>query len=191
VVGKFLDMQLLEKSIVRGVKDLGHDLDLTAHLLLVNAFIAATEPFRLTRELFAGIWGLTDSEISKRFHIFLCVVRNFGASDDRDRIYGILGLAPTSLTAWIKPDYSKSLSQVYADATFELMRASRSLAILGQVEELASPESIMPSWVPDWTWAPEWRSKSSTQPFLPTERLATDAYSTIRFFNDIGRLNQH
>jgi hypothetical protein len=189
---RLLNMQFLKQDISSRLSESGHNLEITARVLLVHAFVAATEPFRLTRELFADISGLTASEVSKRFHIFLSLVRNFDASDDRDRIYGILGLAPTSLAALIEPDYTKPLSQIYTGAIFQLMNTSRSLAILSQVEELASPESIMPSWVPDWTWAPERRSRSSTKPFAPPEPSVTDTYSTIRrFFNDIGRLNQH
>jgi hypothetical protein len=94
--------------------------------------------------------GLGDDQSFRRtFQALFKEFRTSNASDPRDKIFGLLGLMPMELN--IKPDYSKSMREVYIQATVELIRFSRDLDLLvgacsGAVE--------LPSWVPDFRAPP-------------------------------------
>ncbi|KAF2870346.1 heterokaryon incompatibility protein-domain-containing protein [Massariosphaeria phaeospora] len=76
--------------------------------------------------------------------------RHRHATDDRDKIYGVLGL----VTAWygepIIPDYTMSTEEVYIRATTSFTLDTKSLfAMHGAMEPNKYPN--LPSWVMDWT----------------------------------------
>lgn len=80
-------------------------------------------------------------------HLFaiLNVASASEASEDRDRIYGVLGLLPSSLD--IRPRYDVPLEQALADSFFQLIRQTKSLIPMLLVIEPISKEKY--SWVPD------------------------------------------
>ncbi|KAI0410239.1 heterokaryon incompatibility protein-domain-containing protein [Xylaria grammica] len=81
----------------------------------------------------------------------LALLRDFsyrGASDDRDRIYGLLGLC-THHTI-VNPDYSLDVKEAYILAAIECIQESRSLSALGG-DLSRKIRSDLPSWVPDWS----------------------------------------
>ncbi|KAI1429990.1 heterokaryon incompatibility protein-domain-containing protein [Xylaria sp. FL1777] len=65
-------------------------------------------------------------------------------SDDRDRIYALLGLLSVHHTFIIQPDYSKPIKKVYRDLMLEYARSQGSLDVLTLCEDAEKP-----SWVPD------------------------------------------
>lgn len=67
------------------------------------------------------------------------------ATDPRDRIYAILGLLPPKLD--IRPRYDLSVEESLADAFFQLIRETKSLAPLLVMIEPSSADRH--SWVPD------------------------------------------
>ena len=85
--------------------------------------------------------------------------------DDRDRVYGALGFLPWDVPINIKPDYSKSVRDVYVQFTlamlklqyFEILlyaglwdRVSNDANVISEVETIAEEEShAIPSWVPE------------------------------------------
>lgn len=111
------------------------------------------------------------------FHQLLILTRSFDCQDDRDRIYGLIGL-PFSRSSpsaghspFIIPDYSKTTAEVYLEVATKLLRESHSLRLLSSVQRPSprsrpekhgtfSPET--PSWVPQWTF-------SETQSLTPFE----------------------
>jgi hypothetical protein len=73
-------------------------------------------------------------------------------SDDRDRIYAVaslLGGKNDDDAFHIKPDYTKSVSQVYTDAALRSFRHCNNMILLQQCNFNA--DSKVPSWVPDWS----------------------------------------
>ncbi|SPO01448.1 related to HET-6OR heterokaryon incompatibility protein (het-6OR allele) [Cephalotrichum gorgonifer] len=71
------------------------------------------------------------------------------ASDGRDRVYGLLGLAVDTASLGVKPDYVNS---TFASVMTETARA---IAMTGRVELLSysqypKNDPDLPSWVPDW-----------------------------------------
>lgn len=87
----------------------------------------------------------------KAFLYVLMFAGLFDASDARDKIYGVLGLAPDFRVAQITPNYNDALSLVYMDATFKMIKNYGSLVLLGLAEFWRAEDSITPTWVPDWT----------------------------------------
>ena len=78
-------------------------------------------------------------------------------SDPRDRVYAVLSMLKTfERDAKIKPDYTKTVSQVYRDVVLSVLDHTNKISILGhcemQEQPLESSDSLqLPSWVPDWT----------------------------------------
>ena len=84
------------------------------------------------------------------FVAILCQARGQQVSDDRDRIYSLLGMAPPGLN--IPVDYNSSVSVVYTQAALAIMRSQGTLALLTEasLNRRAEGASDLPSWVPDW-----------------------------------------
>lgn len=82
-----------------------------------------------------------------------CILRSAGiplkATDARDKIYGLLGLASDSKKLGIIPDYSKSATEVYADVA-RAMIADGHTTILAWCQQPTGVEQF-PSWVPDFS----------------------------------------
>ncbi|KAI1814518.1 HET-domain-containing protein [Poronia punctata] len=90
----------------------------------------------------------------------LYCTRHFDATDARDKIYAIKGIWEDSQPVvdsqpTIRTDYSRTLGDVYADATVLAIRESKRLDILGLVEDpLSRKESELASWVPHFNGRP-------------------------------------
>jgi hypothetical protein len=68
------------------------------------------------------------------------------ASDDRDKVYGILGLLDPSVASQINPDYSSktTIQDVFTGLTIAIIRATRNL------DQIAyGPDTLTPTW-PSW-----------------------------------------
>jgi hypothetical protein len=76
-------------------------------------------------------------------------VLNHHCCNPRDKLYGILSLAPASLADKIQPDYSLSVSHVYKDAFLVHLRLVQRLDLF-QFCSLAETRNFRPSWVPNW-----------------------------------------
>ncbi|KAH0537545.1 hypothetical protein FGG08_005680 [Glutinoglossum americanum] len=74
------------------------------------------------------------------------------ATDPRDHIYGLLGLVTKWGTERIVPDYSLTVSQVYARTAFKIMKDSGSLFLLTWNERERNKLLGLPSWANDWSW---------------------------------------
>lgn len=77
-------------------------------------------------------------------------------SDPRDKVYGLLGLAPANAVEKIKPKYSSPVSQVYMETSLVLLDQTKRLSFLYCGCEGST--DTMPSWVPDWSLPVEVRS---------------------------------
>ncbi|RDW58633.1 heterokaryon incompatibility protein-1 [Coleophoma cylindrospora] len=89
----------------------------------------------------------------------------FHATDQRDKIYGLLGLAAECQDAskfpeTLLPDYDISISQLYQKVARFLLKRSRSLAMLTRARGTCGSLTRrhrqydltgLPSWVPDWS----------------------------------------
>lgn len=80
--------------------------------------------------------------------------RNFNATDMRDKIYSLLGVAQESGmdALLIRPDYTTEASEVYRNFTISILQQSKVLDILSVPRvSNASGFNHLPSWVADWS----------------------------------------
>lgn len=73
-----------------------------------------------------------------------------GCSDPKDKIYGALGAAPSSIKRNIKPDYSLPVGQVYRDFCETFINQYQRLDVLDRCD-LSARRLNGPTWVPDWS----------------------------------------
>ena len=85
----------------------------------------------------------------------LLVLQEFSgrkATDDRDKVFALLGLASDIKT--IEPNYSLSTVQVYRNTVIDLIKHSGSLTALSGDMKRKNSGGI-PTWIPDWSAAIE------------------------------------
>ncbi|ODH51488.1 hypothetical protein GX48_02356 [Paracoccidioides brasiliensis] len=76
----------------------------------------------------------------------------FRASDPRDKIFGLYGLLNIVDKGKWRPDYHKSVEEVYAEATKTIMQQSGELRMLSAAVDCSLRNiTTLPSWVPDYS----------------------------------------
>lgn len=112
-------------------------------------------------------WSEEQQRVS--FLQLLTLTRAFEATDYRDKVYGILGIPtkesnPDAGVTLLRPDYTKTLAEVYIDCALAVIRSTRTPRILSYVqheqfrdmdqERFSRSEDAtlhrVPSWVPRW-----------------------------------------
>jgi hypothetical protein len=88
-------------------------------------------------------------QILVRTHVVYTVVDTVKSTDPRDRIFAFLGIAKEETAFSIRPNYHKSVIEVFTDAAEAFLNCGYfDLLTLNQDSKT---ESGLPSWVPDWT----------------------------------------
>ncbi|KAK3313175.1 heterokaryon incompatibility protein-domain-containing protein [Apodospora peruviana] len=77
------------------------------------------------------------------------ITRSFKATDPRDKIYALLGLARQKDI--VVPDYSKLVDQVFTEFIFRLIQSEQSLNCLMFNRALTNTDQKWPSWIPNPT----------------------------------------
>lgn len=73
---------------------------------------------------------------------------NCKASDDRDKVYGLLGLAKKG--HGIRPDYRLDVLETYRNSALSIIHANASLACWAGDQQRKNRPGL-PSWIPDWS----------------------------------------
>ena len=77
--------------------------------------------------------------------------RYFNCTDERDKVYALLSFPPLcELRPPIQPDYSKSVAEVFEEATVRIFTHCNSLGLLSSLEHGWVIDKEWPSWVPRW-----------------------------------------
>jgi hypothetical protein len=80
---------------------------------------------------------------------WLFVHRGAGATNPRDHVYALIGLADDG--ADFKVDYTKPVSEVFCDTARQILSSSQNLSLLNLVGNAQRRSDVtLPSWVPDW-----------------------------------------
>ncbi|KAL8410422.1 hypothetical protein RB596_000195 [Gaeumannomyces avenae] len=110
-------------------------------------------------------WSATTTHPWWPLDALMCITQTkFRATDQRDKIYGLLGLAAESHEASgppgpLRPNYSLSVAKTYQRVARFLLDRSGSLAMMTRTRRPAGPPSRfqllqgqeeLPSWTPDW-----------------------------------------
>ncbi|KAF3038977.1 hypothetical protein E8E12_002657 [Didymella heteroderae] len=83
----------------------------------------------------------------------------------RDKVFGLLGLAPESFRSRIPLDYSRSPEEVYTDVFLAAVAETDNLNVLSYIYGRRTGELDLPSFVPDFTaavqekWVPNYLSR--------------------------------
>jgi hypothetical protein len=81
--------------------------------------------------------------------LVLSVSSNLEASDERDRVYGVLALMPA--LARIFPDYTLQARDIFQRTALEVMKQQQNLRLLRLIRTIEhSPPERRPSWVPSF-----------------------------------------
>lgn len=72
-----------------------------------------------------------------------------GATDERDKVYALMGLAKTNHPVAISADYTISVNDVYKQTAISLLKSTQTLAFLSGNQTRKNRRDL-PSWVPDW-----------------------------------------
>ncbi|KAL8897638.1 MAG: hypothetical protein Q9207_007110 [Kuettlingeria erythrocarpa] len=101
-------------------------------------------------EVLFRIWPLCTTRHEYRLRELLYETRFAQCSDQRDRVYGILSLVEERERLGIRPDYNKSVRDVYHDVMVRnsFVKEVRSLL---PCCELRDGTQAMASWIPDWS----------------------------------------
>jgi hypothetical protein len=134
-------------------------------------------PFETTAKITHPPQGLLD---------LLELFRPCLATDGRDKIYALLGLASAFETddfaSAIEPDYGRDSESIFADFARHVLSQSKSLRILQNVDWQKQRATSLPSWVPDWS------SPLKRQPLGwlcgPQYSLRTQATVVLDFLDD-------
>ena len=111
------------------------------------SFVKTINSCRLNFHELNGGTGMT-------FSLLLCSTRRFQATDPRDKVIALMGLARNpnpKFPNYIEPDYSKKTADLYRDVTGRIIMEEQILSLLSSVEDHSDrlmPE--LPSWVPDY-----------------------------------------
>lgn len=73
------------------------------------------------------------------------------ATDPRDRIYGMLGLARFQYENAVVADYAQSVEMAFTTSAIQMISNTGSLEVLSHVVPGVQPLMRLPSFVPDWT----------------------------------------
>lgn len=116
----------------------------------------------LEKEAFGNQWART--RLYEYYHdgekmslvSMMAYVGYYEATDERDRIYALLGLCTNRDDIGGPPDYNTSVDKVYTRLVRNFIRVHRSLniicfsALFNGPQRLSAGERPLPSWVPDW-----------------------------------------
>ncbi|THV47046.1 hypothetical protein BGAL_0339g00060 [Botrytis galanthina] len=111
-------------------------------------------------------------------------ISNYKASDPRDRVYSVLGLAADGFLA-DPPRYQDSFEKVYSDLVKSFVDKDKSLDILCFADrfhclEHLHGQPILPSWVPDW--------RADIQPWMVPAMAAQSGAKHVGNFRPIVTL---
>ncbi|KAG4428066.1 hypothetical protein IFR05_016452, partial [Cadophora sp. M221] len=162
------DVQKLLTSISR--KEGEYDEDYIMLLLPNDARARAAVQFKGMTEVRELQEVLASRQRSVSF--FDCVLHNSlkGATDPRDMIYGLAGLANTNDIYRIEVDYSLDVGDVFIDLAKKELQTCKALNILTRARLGLNPHNL-PSWVPDWS------TNSDHHKYLYDIKVPEHAYS--------------
>lgn len=76
-------------------------------------------------------------------------VRN--ASDNRDKVYGVMALTADAFVSSIRPDYQAPVETVFEDLALSMIKSTQQLDVLSHIVPDKRSRLRVPSYVPDWT----------------------------------------
>ncbi|KAK4960535.1 hypothetical protein LTR10_003431 [Elasticomyces elasticus] len=99
------------------------------------------------------------------------------AARPEDKVYGLYGCAKRLGLKLPVPDYTKSVAQVYTEATLACLQQAENLDVLEMVEGSAAAQFGLPSWVPNLSsyirrWTPTDPPKTGSGPMRTNKAVS-------------------
>jgi Heterokaryon incompatibility protein (HET) len=119
--------------------------------------------------------------------------RNCGASDSKDKVFALCGLARDAGADGldVKTDYRLDTADVYRDLAIKILKQSADLALLSVSHPSTSSRVAgLPSWVPDWSLSSHstsFRARDFSGDYLFPSKASKDTIPDPKFSSD-GRL---
>lgn len=108
-----------------------------------------------------GDWTSTKRKLYGIMFELLASTRHRSATDERDKIFGLLGILPMEVTSRIQPSYSKSIATTFFEVAYHILELTKSFMLFScAVKDVNNTRYINwgqnypPSWVP--CWADSW-----------------------------------
>ncbi|KAI8633540.1 heterokaryon incompatibility protein-domain-containing protein [Xylariaceae sp. FL1651] len=103
-------------------------------------------------------------------------------SDPRDRVFGILGVLPEAARKVFPVNYNSSVKEVYTNVVDYLLYTTERLDVICESIHFPKQTSVynLPSWVPDWSHAPETTALGYSYDFS----AASDMYAEYKFLGE-------
>jgi Heterokaryon incompatibility protein (HET) len=101
-----------------------------------------------------GARAVKQQQKSNSLQEALIQLHHFNATDPRDKIFALLGLATDAEDAVLNPDYNASVEEVYTNTALYLLQRDASILILHS-SGIGRPRKYkdLPSWVPRWDYS--------------------------------------
>jgi hypothetical protein len=130
-----------------------------------------------------GRYAPLHNEVSPQSVLFiLTTAREKQATFPEDRVLALYSLLKELGVTLPAPDYDKSVSEIYTDASVACMEADQSLDILLEVSsDVRRPD--LPSWVPDWS-SPAWDLRDARRAILRGPFSATGTSRPLWYVED-------
>jgi hypothetical protein len=105
--------------------------------------------------VYQDLWALSQREArgggdNLSFSRLLDLANATMSQDDRDKVYGLVGLMDPTITKILVPDYRIDVSKVYVGIARIFIRTYGTLEPIGEGNPWGGTNT--PSWAADWTW---------------------------------------
>jgi hypothetical protein len=112
------------------------------------------------------------------------------ATDPRDKVFAMLGLAEDFSPDLLKPNYSKSVGQIYRETTLASIKQTGSLEILRHTWEPVqrSEEYTLPSWVRSWEVPTSLAKEAGQYGHESPYRASAGSLASLNVSNDLSVL---
>ena len=149
--------------------------------------VLGISPYKMTRLNRSAYSYQTGTEYT--LHRLLLESRLSLATDPRDHVYALLGLASDAASLAVQIDYKKSVADVFTSAATQILQGEDRLWLFCTITDskwAVTPK--LPSWVPDWAALP--RASSLLQNHIKAPGFAATGKSVPRLeFPSNGRLH--
>lgn len=116
-----------------------------------RATVWSTTSLHLVRQ---DLWALSQYEEQGRGHLgfsrLLNVANSANSRDDRDKVYGLVGMMDPIIAKQLVPNYRAHPAEVFASVAKIFILTERSLDPLREGNPWS--QTYTPSWAADWTW---------------------------------------
>ncbi|RDW86012.1 hypothetical protein BP5796_04337 [Coleophoma crateriformis] len=124
---------------------------------------------RLLHHIWKDLWMLSQCQElqsnAPKLSRLLEMTNSCSCYDNRDKVYGVLGIMDSKLSSAIQPDYASSGATVFTKTAKAYIPAYNDLEILRSANIWGKAGA--PSWVPDWTWSGRRRDSRPDDDFQP------------------------